>query len=61
MQDLKTHYGIGPDAISDITYDYDGPGGTQRKLVLTANLIYVYHQINNMWVIKQNLEPIRSA
>ena len=52
---MKTHYGLGPDQIEDIRYDYDGPHGCQRKLVITPELVYVYHQIGNQWVIAGNL------
>jgi hypothetical protein len=51
---LKTHYGLGADAILDITYDYDGPSGCQRKHVTTADMVYTYHQIGSSWVIAQN-------
>jgi hypothetical protein len=33
-QELKTHFGLGAEAIQDIHYDYDGPNGCQRKFVL---------------------------
>ena len=52
---LQTHYGLGPEAIQEITYDYDGPGGCQRKFVKTADMVYVYHQFPNEWRIMYNL------
>ena len=51
---MQTHYGIGPEQISGIDYDYEGPGGCQRKLVRTAEMTYVYHQQGCAWVIREN-------
>ena len=53
---LQTHFGLDPEAITDIRYDYDGPNGCQRKFVITVDLVYVYYQIGNEWRIAQNLK-----
>ena len=53
---LKTHFGLGPEAIQEINYDYGGPHGAQRKFVKTADVVYVYHQIASQWVIRYNLK-----
>ena len=51
---LRTHLVDRPEVL-DIQYDYEGPCGCQRKLVRTASLLYVYHQIGNAWVIRENV------
>jgi hypothetical protein len=55
MKELKTHFGLGPEAVQEINYDYDGPGGCQRKFVKTPDTVFVYHQIGNEWAIVYNL------
>ena len=62
MQKLQTHYGLGPEKIADIRYDYAGPGGCQRKLVIATDgevRVYIYHQRGNAWVIAENREAER--
>jgi hypothetical protein len=56
--DLQTHYGLAPGSILTIGYDYQGPGGCQRKLVITTDMLYVYLQQNNAWVITENLAEV---
>jgi hypothetical protein len=49
---IRTHLGLGAEAILGIDYDYEGPNGCQRKLVRTVDTVFVYHQIGSAWVIQ---------
>lgn len=52
----RTHFHLTAAQIQNIEYDYEGPGGCQRKKVYADDGTYVYHQIGNDWAI-QTYQP----
>ena len=51
---LKTHFGLVADDIVGIGYDYEGPGGAQRKTVRTKVGTFIYVSYRDQWQIVEN-------
>lgn len=52
---LKIHHELDTDMIVRISYDYGGPGTTQRKIVETTVGTFVYVEYHGNWQIVQNI------
>ena len=39
--------------IKNIEYDYEGPGGTQRKVADTKHGAYIFHKEQGQWILKE--------